>query len=128
MWGSAPCHPLGLAIHEEFYKFDKRVGRPEAAVIGLTKSVAADFMKQGIRCNAICPGTVQSPSLDQRIKDLAASSGRSEDDVRTDFINRQPMGRLGTAEEVALAAVYLASDESAFSTGQTIMVDGGFTL
>lgn len=103
-------------------------GATKAAVIGLTKAVAADFMKQGVRCNAICPGTVQSPSLDQRIKEQAAASGQSEDDVRKAFVNRQPMGRLGTAEEVAQAAVYLASDESAFSTGQTMLVDGGFAL
>lgn len=103
-------------------------GTTKAAVIGLTKAVAADFMKQGVRCNAICPGTVQSPSLDQRIKDQAAASGQSEDEVRKAFIERQPMGRLGSAEEIAQAAVYLASDESAFSTGQTMLVDGGFAL
>ncbi len=103
-------------------------GTTKAAVIGLTKAVAADFMKQGVRCNAICPGTVQSPSLDQRIKDQAAASGQSEDEVRKAFVERQPMGRLGSAEEIAQAAVYLASDESAFSTGQTMLVDGGFAL
>ena len=103
-------------------------GATKAAVIGLTKAVAADFMKQGVRCNAICPGTVQSPSLDERIKAQAAASGESEAVVRQAFVERQPMGRLGTAEEVAQAAVYLASDESAFSTGQTLMVDGGFAL
>lgn len=103
-------------------------GATKAAVIGLTKAVAADFMKQGVRCNAICPGTVQSPSLDGRIKSQAAASGESEAVVRQAFVERQPMGRLGTAEEVAQAAVYLASDESAFSTGQTLMVDGGFAL
>jgi 2-keto-3-deoxy-L-fuconate dehydrogenase len=103
-------------------------GATKAAVIGLTKAVAADFMKQGVRCNAICPGTVQSPSLDERIKAQAASSGQTEEEVRRAFIDRQPMGRLGTAEEVAQAAVFLASDESAFSTGQTILVDGGFAL
>lgn len=103
-------------------------GATKAAVIGLTKAVAADFMKQGVRCNAICPGTVQSPSLDERIKSQAAASGESEAVVRQAFVERQPMGRLGTAEEVAQAAVYLASDESAFSTGQTLMVDGGFAL
>ncbi|MGI9475641.1 MAG: SDR family oxidoreductase [Hyphomicrobiaceae bacterium] len=103
-------------------------GATKAAVIGLTKAVAADFMKQGVRCNAICPGTVQSPSLDGRIKELAASTGQSEAEARQAFVDRQPMGRLGTAEEVAQAAVYLASDESAFSTGQTMLVDGGFAL
>jgi len=103
-------------------------GATKAAVIGLTKAVAADFVKRGVRCNAICPGTVQSPSLDQRIKAQAEESGQSEEDVRTAFIERQPMGRLGSAEEVAMAAVYLASDESAFTTGTTAMIDGGFAL
>ncbi|MBU2532861.1 MAG: SDR family oxidoreductase [Alphaproteobacteria bacterium] len=103
-------------------------GATKAAVIGLTKAVAADFIKRGIRCNAICPGTVQSPSLDERIKAQASASGKSVDDVRQAFIDRQPMGRLGTAEEVAQAAVYLASDESAFTTGTTMMIDGGFAL
>lgn len=103
-------------------------GATKAAVIGLTKAVAADFMKHGIRCNAICPGTIQSPSLDVRIKAQAVTSGQTEEHVRQAFIDRQPMGRLGTAEEVAAAAVYLASDESAFSTGQTMLIDGGFAL
>jgi 2-keto-3-deoxy-L-fuconate dehydrogenase len=103
-------------------------GATKAAVIGLTKAVAADFIKQGVRCNAICPGTVQSPSLDQRIAAQAKASGQSEDQVRKSFIERQPMGRLGSAEEVAMAAVYLASDESAFTTGTTTMIDGGFAL
>jgi 2-keto-3-deoxy-L-fuconate dehydrogenase len=97
-------------------------------VIGLTKSVAADFIRQGIRCNAICPGTVQSPSLDGRIADLARKTSKSEAEVRQGFIDRQPMGRLGTAEEVAAIAVYLASDESRFTTGQPFIVDGGFVL
>ena len=103
-------------------------GTTKAAVIGLTKAVAADFVTQGIRCNAICPGTVQSPSLDQRIKAQAESASLAEDDVRKAFVERQPMGRLGEAEEIAAAAVYLASDESRFVTGQTMIVDGGFTL
>lgn len=98
-------------------------GASKAAVIGLTKSVAADFMKQGVRCNAICPGTVQSPSLDERI---AALGGGPE--VRRAFIDRQPMGRLGTPEEIASLALHLASDESAFTTGQTFIADGGMTL
>ena len=100
----------------------------KAAVIGLTKAVAADFIRRGIRCNAICPGTVQSPSLDQRIATLAAQSGQSVAAVRMAFIDRQPMGRIGRAEEVAALAVYLASDESAFTTGQAHVVDGGFAL
>lgn len=103
-------------------------GATKAAVIGLTKSVAADFIRKGIRCNAICPGTVQSPSLDARIGAQAQAMGKSQDEVRQLFIDRQPMGRLGTAEEIAAIAVYLASDEAAFTTGQAFLVDGGFTL
>ena len=98
-------------------------GSTKAAVIGLTKAIAADFIKRGIRANAICPGTIQSPSLDERI---AAQGGT--DAVRKAFIDRQPMGRLGTPEEVAALAVYLASDESSFTTGQIHIVDGGFSL
>lgn len=103
-------------------------GATKAAVIGLTKSVAADFIKQGVRVNAICPGTVQSPSLDDRIAALAKQTGQSLKAVRQAFIDRQPMGRLGTAEEIAAFAVYLASDESAFTTGQYHLVDGGFAM
>jgi 2-keto-3-deoxy-L-fuconate dehydrogenase len=103
-------------------------GASKAAVIGLTKAVAADFIRRGIRCNAICPGTVQSPSLDQRIAALAAQSGQSVGAVRKVFVDRQPMGRIGRPEEVAALAVYLASDESAFTTGQAHLVDGGFAL
>jgi 2-keto-3-deoxy-L-fuconate dehydrogenase len=98
-------------------------GTSKAAIIGLTKSIAADFIRQGIRCNCICPGTVQSPSLDERINAF-------DDPVqaRRDFIARQPMGRLGTAEEIAAMAVYLAADESAYVTGQVMVVDGGITI
>lgn len=103
-------------------------GATKAAVIGLTKAVAADFIKKGIRSNAICPGTIQSPSLDQRIKDLAASTGVTEAAARQAFIDRQPMGRLGTAEEIAWLAVYLGSDESTYTTGQIHLADGGFAL
>ena len=103
-------------------------GASKAAVIGLTKAVAADFIKRGIRSNAICPGTIQSPSLDQRIASLAQTSGRYEDDVRADFVNRQPLGRLGTPEEIAALAVYLASDEASYTTGAVFMADGGFSL
>ena len=103
-------------------------GTSKAAVIGLSKAVAADFIRRGIRCNAICPGTVQSPSLDDRIATQAKALGKSATEVRQMFIDRQPMGRLGTAEEIAAIAVYLASDESAFTTGQTFLVDGGFAL
>jgi 2-keto-3-deoxy-L-fuconate dehydrogenase len=103
-------------------------GATKAAVIGLTKAVAADFIKRGIRANAICPGTIQSPSLDERIADQARASGQSVDTVRQAFVDRQPMGRLGTAEEVALLALYLASDEANYTTGQIHLVDGGFAL
>ena len=103
-------------------------GATKAAVIGLTKSVAADFIQKGIRCNAIAPGTVRSPSLDERISTLAASTGKSVEETRSAFVARQPMGRLGTADEIAAAAVYLAGDESAFTTGTTVIVDGGFSL
>ena len=103
-------------------------GTSKAAVIGLTKAVAADFIKRGVRANAICPGTIQSPSLDERIAALAASSGQSLETVRQAFVDRQPMGRLGTAEEVAALAVYLASDEASYTTGHIHLVDGGFAL
>ncbi|MFZ4807369.1 MAG: SDR family oxidoreductase [Hyphomicrobiaceae bacterium] len=103
-------------------------GATKAAVIGLSKAIAADFIRKGVRCNAICPGTIQSPSLDDRIAGQAKALGKSTEEVRQMFIDRQPMGRLGTAEEVAAIAVYLASDESAFTTGQTFLVDGGFAL
>ena len=103
-------------------------GASKAAVIGLTKAVAADFIKRGIRCNAICPGTIESPSLDQRIETLAKQTGQSVEAVRQAFIDRQPMGRLGKAEEIAALAVYLASDESSYTTGQIHLADGGFAL
>ena len=103
-------------------------GATKAAVIGLSKAVAADFIRKGVRCNAICPGTVQSPSLDARIAAQAKALHKTDDEVRQMFVDRQPMGRLGTAEEIAAMAVYLASDESAFTTGQTFLVDGGFAL
>jgi len=103
-------------------------GATKAAVIGLTKAVAADFIKQGVRANAICPGTIQSPSLDERIRSQAENSGQSLDVVRQAFIDRQPMGRLGTPEEVAWLAVYLASDEASYTTGHVHLVDGGFAL
>ena len=103
-------------------------GTTKAAVIGLTKAVAADFIKQGIRCNAICPGTIESPSLEERIEAVSQTSGRSLDAVRQDFVGRQPMGRLGTPNEVAALAVFLASDESSYITGHTHLVDGGMAL
>jgi 2-keto-3-deoxy-L-fuconate dehydrogenase len=103
-------------------------GASKAAVIGLTKAVAADFIRRGVRCNAICPGTVESPSLEQRIATLAQQSGQSVEAVRKAFVDRQPMGRIGRPDEIAALAVYLASDESAFTTGQAHIVDGGFAL
>jgi 2-keto-3-deoxy-L-fuconate dehydrogenase len=99
----------------------------KAAVIGLTRSVAADFITSGIRCNCICPGTVHTPSLDERIAANAARAG-SEESARSAFIARQPMGRLGAPEEIAALAVYLASDEAQFMTGQAVIIDGGMTL
>lgn len=103
-------------------------GATKAAVIGLTKALAADFIKKGIRANAICPGTIQSPSLDQRIGDQAKASGQTLEAVRQAFIDRQPMGRLGRAEEIAMLAVYLGSDEASYTTGQIHLADGGFAL
>ena len=102
-------------------------GVTKAAVVGLTKAVAADFLKQKIRCNAICPGTVDSPSLAERIATQAQGEGKTETEVRDAFVARQPMGRLGRPEEIAALAVYLASDESAFTTGQIHVIDGGWT-
>lgn len=100
----------------------------KAAVIGMTKATAADFVTRGIRVNAICPGTVESPSWKERVAAQARSSGASEEEVQKTFITRQPMGRVGRPEEVAALAVYLASDESAFTTGQTHLIDGGWAM
>jgi 2-keto-3-deoxy-L-fuconate dehydrogenase len=100
----------------------------KAAVIGLTKSVATDFIVSGIRCNAICPGTIETPSLEGRIASLGGQMVGGAEAARRVFVERQPLGRLGTAEEVAALAVYLASDESAFTTGAIHVIDGGFTL
>lgn len=102
-------------------------GTTKAAVIGLTKAMAADFVRQGLRVNAICPGTIQSPSLNDRIATNAKKLAKSTKDVRQDFIDRQPIGRLGTPEEIAAGAVWLASDESSYYTGQTMQIDGGMT-
>jgi 2-keto-3-deoxy-L-fuconate dehydrogenase len=102
-------------------------GASKAAVIGLTKAVAADFVTRGIRCNAICPGTVSSPSLEQRIAAQAAAQGTSVDAARAAFVARQPMGRVGKPEEIAALALYLASDESGFTTGQAHVIDGGWS-
>jgi 2-keto-3-deoxy-L-fuconate dehydrogenase len=98
-------------------------GATKGAVLGLTKSLARDYVAQGIRCNAICPGTIESPSLRAR---MAAEGDYLK--AREAFLARQPMGRMGASEEVAQLAVYLASDESAFVTGQTFIIDGGWTM
>jgi NAD(P)-dependent dehydrogenase (short-subunit alcohol dehydrogenase family) len=98
-------------------------GTTKAAVIGLTKSVAVDYVSKGVRCNAICPGTVQTPSLDERIASLGGGS-----DARQFFLQRQPTGRFGSAEEIAALAVYLASDEAAFTTGTVNVIDGGWSV
>ncbi len=99
----------------------------KAAVIGMTKSVATDFIRQGIRCNCLCPGTVLTPSLEERIAANAARAGSAQA-ARQAFIDRQPMGRLGSPEEIAALAVYLASDAAQFITGQAVVIDGGVTL
>lgn len=98
-------------------------GTTKAAVIGLTKSVAVDFVSKGIRCNAICPGTVQTPSLDERIAGLGGGA-----DARQFFLQRQPTGRFGSADEIASLALYLASDEAAFTTGTVNVIDGGWSV
>ena len=103
-------------------------GATKGAIIGLTKAVAADYIRKGIRANAICPGTIESPSLDQRVEANAKKTGKSLEAVRTQFIDRQPIGRLGTPREVANLAVFLASDEASYITGQAYLVDGGMAL
>ena len=96
----------------------------KGAVIGLTKSIAADYIDQGIRCNAVCPGTVDTSSLGDRIR----AAGGNENEVRASYVDRQPMGRLGNAEEIAQACVYLASDDAEFMTGTEFIIDGGMVL
>jgi 2-keto-3-deoxy-L-fuconate dehydrogenase len=103
-------------------------GATKAAVIGLTKAVAADFITRGIRANAICPGTIESPSLEDRIAAVSKATGRPPDEVRQDFVGRQPMGRLGKPQEVAALALFLASDEASYITGHAHLVDGGMAL
>lgn len=109
--------------------FPKRAayGAAKAGVIGLTKAIAADYVKFGLRCNTICPGTVESPSLRDRIRELAQELG-SEEEAQRFFIDRQPSGRFGTPNEIAGLCVLLASDEGSFITGQAINVDGGITI
>ena len=101
-------------------------GASKAAVIGLTKAVALDFVGQGIRCNAVCPGTVETPSLRERVVAQAAAQGITVEAAHAAFVARQPMGRLGRAEEIAALFLYLASDEAAFTTGTTQVIDGGW--
>ena len=100
----------------------------KAAVIGLTRALAADYVARGVRFNAICPGTIESPSLGDRIKAVSQETGKTIDEARAMFIARQPIGRLGTPEEIAMLAVYLASDESGFTTGTAQIIDGGWSL
>lgn len=102
-------------------------GTTKAAIIGLTKAVAADFIAKGVRCNAICPGTVESPSLRDRISAQAQASGQTLEQVEAAFVARQPMGRLGKVDEIAMLAVYLASEESAFTSGTAQIIDGGWS-
>jgi len=98
-------------------------GASKAAVIGLTKAIAADYVRAGVRCNAVCPGTIDTPSLHERIDALP-----DPQKARRDFVERQPMGRLGTADDVTPLLVYLASEESAFATGNAYPIDGGMTI
>jgi 2-keto-3-deoxy-L-fuconate dehydrogenase len=101
-------------------------GASKAAMIGLTKAVAADYVAKGIRCNAICPGTVQSPSLDERLAAQGKAQGLDTEAVRQAFTARQPIGRVGSPEEIAALALYLASDEASYTTGQIHIIDGGW--
>jgi len=101
-------------------------GTTKAAVIGLTKAIAADYVLRGVRCNAICPGTIDSPSLRQRVAEQASAAGIPLEEATAAFVARQPVGRLGRPEEIAALALYLASDESAFTTGTTHVIDGGW--
>ena len=102
-------------------------GATKAAVIGMTKSIAADFITRGVRCNAICPGTVESPSLRERMAALAKSTDQTIEQAEAWFVSRQPMGRVGKTAEIAALAVYLASDESGFTTGTAQIIDGGWS-
>ena len=102
-------------------------GATKAAVIGMTKSIAADFITRGVRCNAICPGTVESPSLRERMAALAKATNQTLEQAEAWFVARQPMGRVGTTAEIAALAVYLGSDESGFTTGTAQVIDGGWS-
>jgi 2-keto-3-deoxy-L-fuconate dehydrogenase len=103
-------------------------GASKAAVIGLTRALAADYVARGVRFNAICPGTVESPSLGERIQAVSTQTGKTVAEARDMFVARQPIGRIGKPEEIAYLAVYLASDESSFTTGTSQIIDGGWSL
>ena len=103
-------------------------GASKAAVIGLTRALAADYVARGVRFNAICPGTIESPSLGDRIQAVSAQTGKTVAEARDMFVSRQPIGRIGKPEEIAYLAVYLASDESSFKTGTSQIIDGGWSL
>ena len=103
-------------------------GASKAAVIGLTRALAADYVARGVRFNAICPGTIESPSLGDRIQAVSAQTGKTVAEARDMFVSRQPIGRIGKPEEIAYLAVYLASDESSFTTGTSQIIDGGWSL
>ena len=124
-WGDTPYHKCILGSDNLYDGDDYLMNYLDPEDV---KAVAIDFIKQGIRANAICPGTIQTPSLDGRVADLSKSAHRPVEAVRQDFVGRQPMGRLGTAQEVAALAVFLASDEASYITGQAHLVDGGMTL
>ena len=125
--GGSIVNMASLASSVKGFPFRAAYSASKAAVIGLTKSVAVDFMSDGIRCNAICPGTIETPSLHERMDVMAKKLG-SKKAAEEWFVSRQPMGRLGKAEEIAHLAVYLGSDESKFITGQSISIDGGITI
>lgn len=125
-WRQHHHHRIGRLLDQGFPR-RAAYGAAKGGVIGLTKAVAADYVSQGIRCNSVCPGTVASPSLEERIGELGEKLG-SRDEAYRSFISRQPAGRFGTVEEVAAICAFLASDEAAFITGQAINIDGGITI
>ncbi|MBN8806819.1 MAG: SDR family oxidoreductase [Sphingomonas sp.] len=124
--GGAIVNMSSIASSEKGIPGRYAYGASKAAVIGLTKSIAADFVGRGIRCNAVCPGTVETPSLRERIAAQASATDSSVDEVTAVFVARQPMGRLGRADEIAALVTYLASDEAGFTTGAVHVIDGGW--
>lgn len=126
--GGAIVNMSSIASSEKGIPNRYAYGASKAAVIGLTKAVAADFVARGIRCNAVCPGTVDTPSLRGRVADQAAANEQAVDDVKASFVARQPMGRLGRADEIAALVTYLASDEAGFTTGAVHVIDGGWSI